>query len=347
MPERVFVAMSGGVDSSLAALFLKEAGYEVSGIHLELSRMAKKGTRSDHADLERTCQLIDIPLRYLHLEDEFESRIIGYFCEEYSRGRTPNPCMRCNRHIKFGLLLDAVEGMGGDFLATGHYARVESSAAGYRLLKGLDASKDQSYFLHVLGQKELARALFPLGDWRKTEVKQLAARLNFPAAKKRESQDICFIPEGNHRAFLASHVASPPGEIVDIEGNVLGRHRGLPYYTVGQRQGTGVSAAERLYVIKLDPQNNRLTVGPESQLFKEGLSAYNLSWVSGKAPVKRLEVMARIRYRSPASSATVEVQGDRAEVHFAEMQRGIAIGQSVVFYQDDLVLGGGTIGETA
>jgi tRNA-specific 2-thiouridylase len=347
MPERIFVAMSGGVDSSITAHFLKEAGYDVSGIHLELSPIPKAGSELDHADLERTCQLIHIPLYYLHSESEFESRIIEYFCEEYRRGRTPNPCVQCNKNIKFGLLLDKVREMGGDRLATGHYARIEASPSGYRLLKGLDMSKDQSYFLYVLGQPELALVLFPLGGIRKVEVKRLAAELNLPAAKKRESQDICFLPDNNQRAFLASRLTPQPGEIVDIEGEVLGQHRGLPYYTVGQRQGTGVSSGERLYVIRLDSATNRLVVGPQSQLFKNRLVAYNLSWVSGRPLEGKTEVMAKIRYRSPEARATLEVQGDRAEVYFAEMQRAIAIGQSVVFYQDDRVLGGGIIGETA
>jgi tRNA-specific 2-thiouridylase len=346
MPERVFVAMSGGVDSSLTARILKAAGYEVSGIHLELSPVPKLNSEEDHADLERTCQMINIPLYFLHLESEFKNKIISYFCEEYSRGRTPNPCVRCNKSIKFGLLLDKVREMGGDRLATGHYARIEASTAGSRLLKGMDASKDQSYFLYALGQRELAQTLFPLGDRCKKEVKQLAAELNLPAARKRESQDICFIPDDNQRAFLAGHLTPQRGEIVDIEGHILGQHQGLPYYTVGQRQGTGISVGERFYVIRLDSENNRLVVGPQDQLFKNRLIADNLSWVSGWPPRGKTAVMAKIRYRSPEASATLEVKGDRAEVNFTEMQRAIAIGQSVVFYQGEIVLGWGIISET-
>ena len=341
------MAMSGGVDSSVSAYLLKEAGYRVSGIHLELYRTPNPTSGEDHADLERTCRQINIPLYILHLEKEFESRIIDYFCHEYGRGRTPNPCIKCNKSIKFGLLLDKVREMGGDRLASGHYARIEASAAGYRLLKGVDGSKDQSYFLYTLGQRELGQTLFPLGGRHKKDVKQLAAGLNLPAAERRESQDICFIPDDDQRVFLAGRLSPRRGEIVDSNGKVLGQHRGLPYYTIGQRQGTGVSAGERFYVIRLDPETNRLVVGPQSQLFKERLVAYNLSWVSGRPPEGQAEVMAKIRYRSPEARATLEVKGEGVEVRFAEMQRAIAIGQSVVFYQGDEVLGGGVIGETA
>ncbi len=246
MSERVFVAMSGGVDSSIAAYLLKEAGYDVMGVHMELSPNPKLAPKADHADLERTCQLMRIPLYYLHFENEFSNRVIEYFCEEYSRGRTPNPCIRCNKNIKFGLLLNKVLEMGGDYLATGHYARVVHEEAGYNLLKGVDRYKDQSYFLYVLGQKELARVLFPVGGMHKAEVKQLAAKLGLPAAVRRESQDICFIPDKDSHAFIASHVTSKPGDIVDTEGRVMGKHRGLAHYTIGQRQGMRVSAQRKI-----------------------------------------------------------------------------------------------------
>lgn len=347
MSERVFVAMSGGVDSSVSAHLLKEAGYDVSGIHLELSPNLKATPEADHADLERTCRLINIPLFYLHLETEFRNRVIEYFCEEYSHGRTPNPCIRCNKNIKFGLLLDRVTEMGGDYLATGHYARVEPAEAGYRLLKGVDPRKDQSYFLYVLGQKELARVRFPVGGMRKAEVKQAAASLGLPAATRRESQDICFIPDNDNRAFISSHLTLTPGEIVNTEGQVLGRHQGLAYYTVGQRQGTGISARDRLYVIRLDTAANRLVLGAQSQLFSSRLTACNLTWISGQSPQDSIEVAAKVRYRSAEAEATLRVEGEKAEVCFQEPQKALAPGQSVVFYQGDVVLGGGIIGETA
>jgi tRNA-specific 2-thiouridylase len=341
MSEKVFVAMSGGVDSSVAAYLLKEAGYDVSAIHLELSPPA-----ADHSELERTCQLLGIPLHYLHLEKEFRERVIDYFCEEYSRGRTPNPCVRCNKNFKFGLLLDKVKEMGGDYLATGHYARVEKTGSGCRLLKGIDPVKDQSYFLYALGQAELKHILFPIGGMLKSEVKKLAADKGLPAWVRKESQDICFIPDDDSRAFLSAHITGSPGEIVDLEGKVLGRHRGLAFYTVGQRQGMGISAAGRLYVVRLEAGTNRLMIGPDSALFKKRLIAYNLSWISGKAQEGKVKVMAKVRYRSAEAEAIIEVKGDRTEVVFTEPQRALTPGQSVVFYVGESVLGGGIIGET-
>jgi tRNA-specific 2-thiouridylase len=345
MSTRVVVAMSGGVDSTITAYLLKKAGYDVTGIHLELSPPTPNPDL-EHADLERGCQLMGIPLDYLHLETEFYEQVIRYFCEEYGQGRTPNPCIRCNKNIKFGLLLDRVRKMGGEYLATGHYARSEPSSTGYRLLKGVDQLKDQSYFLYALGQAELAQVLFPLGGMYKSEVKKLAAELRLPAASRSESQDICFIPDNDSRAFIAAHLAPEPGEIVDIDGNLLGQHQGLAYYTVGQRQGTGVSSSGRLYVIELDTRTNRLIVGPQSQLYKPSLIAHDLNWISPQLQIT-LEVTGKIRYRSPEFKATLNIEGKTAKVCFDKPQRAVAPGQSVVFYQGDQVLGGGIIGETA
>jgi tRNA-uridine 2-sulfurtransferase len=347
MSKRVFVAMSGGVDSSISAHLLKEAGYDVAGIHLVLSPKAASPPEAAFSDLELTCRLINIPLFYLHLEDEFKAGIIDYFCDEYRQGRTPNPCIRCNKLFKFGLLLDRVQQMGGDYLATGHYARIVAASQGFQLRKGLDLSKDQSYFLYVLGQSVLSRVIFPVGAMYKKDVKQLAADLGLPAARRHESQDICFIPDNNSQAFLAHHINPQPGEIVDSEGKVLGEHRGLAYYTIGQRQGMGVSARERLYVIRLDVAANRLVIGPQSQLYKERLIAYNLNWIAGSPPDSNFEVKAKVRYRGAEARAVIRVEGDKAEVRFREPPKAVAPGQSVVFYQGEIVLGGGIIGETA
>jgi tRNA-uridine 2-sulfurtransferase len=347
MPEQVFTAMSGGVDSSVSAYLLKQAGYAVTGIHLDLSGEAETDSKNDHADLENTCRLLDIPLVYLHLENEFHSNVIDYFFREYSQGRTPNPCVRCNRQIKFGLLLDRVLEMGGRYLATGHYARIAHEAEEYRLLKGADPLKDQSYFLHVLGQRELEHVLFPVGEMLKAEVKKIASGLGLPAAVRRESQDICFIPEGDSRAYMAAHIPSLPGDIVDSAGKVLGRHRGLAFYTVGQRQGMGVSAGERLYVVKLDTDANRLVIGQAGQLLKQTLTADNLNWVSGRPPAENTDLRARVRYRSIEGQASLQIDNGTARVSFTQPQRAIAPGQSVVFYHEDTVLGGGIIAETA
>ena len=330
------------MDSSVSAHLLKEAGYEVAGIHLQLYPKSKEAAEKAAVELECTCRMLDIPLHYLNLETEFSVRIIGPFCREYENGRTPNPCIVCNKNIKFGLLLDRVKELGGDYLATGHYARIEKSGNSFLLKKGLDPSKDQSYFLHVLGQKELSQVLFPVGRMLKSEVKKRASALGLPAAEKKESQDICFIPGNDSRAFLAGRITAKPGEIVDIDGKVLGQHKGLAFYTVGQRQGMGVAAAQPLYVLKRVTETNRLVVGFKEQLYRDSLTANCVNWVSGQPPENGLEIGARVRYRAQEARAALQInQG--VNVSFIEPQRAIAPGQSVVFYRGDIVLGGGLI----
>ncbi|MCR4392959.1 MAG: tRNA 2-thiouridine(34) synthase MnmA [Dehalococcoidales bacterium] len=340
--KNVFVAMSGGVDSSLSAYLLKKEGYRVSGIHLEI-KAEDQFVPDEHADLEETCQILGIPLHYLHVETEFRERVIEYFCEEYAMGRTPNPCIWCNRRIKFGILLNKILEMGGDFLATGHYARIKYTDSLYHLLKGVDRDKDQSYFLYVLDQSVLSRIIFPLGGMYKDQVKNMAADLGLPAVKRQESQDICFLPDQDYASFVARHRQPVPGEIVDTSGGVLGRHRGLIYYTVGQRQGIGLGGSKRMYVIRKDAATNRLIVGSREELYRDSLIAENLNWISGMAPTGKVEVTCKIRYRSPEVEATVEMKGALAEVRFKEPQLAIAPGQSIVFYCNDEVIGGGII----
>jgi len=343
--KRVAVAMSGGVDSSVAAVLLKEAGYEVSGVYMQLS----PDHNPEHSilDLERTCQLLNIPLYKLNFESEYQNDVIEYFCKEYSLGRTPNPCIACNQHIKFGLLLDTVLQMGADYLATGHYAQVEHLPDGYRLLKAVDSTKDQSYFLYTLGQWELQYMLLPLGNYRKVEIQKLAKELDLPASGKPESQDVCFIRDKDYRSFVARYISLRSGDIVDDKGKVLGRHNGLAHYTVGQRQGLGLASDKRLYVLKLDASSNRLLVGTRDQLLNNTLFASKLRWVSGKAPEEPINVTAKIRYKSPEITATLSLKDEMAEVNFHQPQRAIAPGQSIVFYQDDAVLGGGIIEDAA
>lgn len=345
MPRRrVAVAMSGGVDSSLAAAILKRASYEVSGVYMNL------GSATDSAkitsDLEQVCRILNIPFYQLNFESEFKELVIDYFCREYSQGRTPNPCTVCNQHIKFGLLLDKVREMGADYLATGHYARIEHLPTGYRLRKALDTNKDQSYFLYTLGQKELQHLLMPLGLLNKTEVREIAAELGLPTSSRSDSQDVCFIPGNDYRSFIARHITLQPGDIVDTEEKVLGKHKGLARYTVGQKQGLGLNSNERRYVLKLDYQNNRLVVGSEEQLYHNVLTAGKLSWVSGKAPRKPINITAKVRYRSPEADARLNIKGKITGVQFAQPQRAIAPGQAIVFYYGDEVLGGGIIERT-
>lgn len=338
--KKVAVAMSGGVDSSVAAALLNKAGYHVSGIHARLwSEAEPKGHLSD---LKGICRQLGIPFKQVDLTDDFRRLVVDYFSQEYSRGRTPNPCVVCNQQVKFGLLMEKALDGGADYLATGHYARVETAPEGYRLLKGADQAKDQSYFLYRLGQKQLARLLLPLGELSKEKVKKMAAELGLPTTSRSESQDICFIPGNDYRAFIAEHVSFQSGDIVDVKGKVLGQHRGLAHYTVGQRQGLGLSLPEHLYVIELDAGNNRLVVGSRDQLLHSVLLASQLSWVSGKAPVGPVKVSARVRYRAPEVAADLCLNNG-AEVRFEEPQQAVAPGQSVVFYQDEVVLGGGII----
>ena len=338
--KRVAVAMSGGVDSSVTAALLKQAGYEVSGIYMQL--WSDPNLAPTISDLEHICQILDIPFYQLDLEREFHRLVIDCFCQEYGHGRTPNPCIVCNQHIKFGLLLDKALGMGAEYLATGHYARIESTPDGYRLLKATDQSKDQSYFLYILGQRQLQHLLLPLGELSKEKVRRMAAELSLPTSGRSESQDVCFIPDNDYRSFIAQQVSPQPGDIVDIKGKVLGKHNGLAQYTVGQRQGLGLASSEQLYVIELDAANNRLVVGSKDQLLHSVLIASQLSWVSGKAPTEPISITAKVRYKAPEVAAELHLN-DRAEVRFAEPQQAIAPGQSVVFYQGDVVLGGGVI----
>ena len=341
MPQkRVAVAMSGGVDSSVAAALLKQAGYQVSGIHARLWSEAEP--KSAVSDLKRTCQLIDIPLQQVNLEKEFRRLVVDYFTEEYERGRTPNPCIACNQQVKFGLLMEGALKTGAEYLATGHYARIESAADGYRLLKATDQDKDQAYFLYRLGQRQLERLLLPLGELSKEKVKETADELGLPALSRNESQDVCFIPDNDYRSFIAQYISFQPGDIVDIKGKVLGRHDGLAQYTVGQRQGLGLTTPEPLYVIELDAANNRLVAGTRDQLLHSVLLASQLSWVSGKPPEGPIAITAKVRYKAPEVAAELYINNG-AELRFIEPQQAIAPGQSVVFYQDDVVLGGGII----
>ncbi|MFC2017432.1 tRNA 2-thiouridine(34) synthase MnmA [Chloroflexota bacterium] len=336
--KRVAVAMSGGVDSSVAAALLKQAGYEVSGIYMQL-----RAENNLITSLEHTCHLLDIPLHKLNLETEFQSLVIDYFCRGYSLGYTPNPCIVCNQNIKFALLLDKVLEMGADYLATGHYARIEYTPNGYRLLKAIDQTKDQCYFLYTMGRRELQHLLLPLGTFRKVEVRKLAAELGLPASSRRDSQDVCFIPDNDYRSFIAKHIPLKSGDIVDTEGRVLGRHGGLAQYTVGQRQGLRLTSNERLYVLKLDTSDNRLVVGTKDQLLSNTLFATKLSWVSGEAPEESTSITAKIRYKSPEAAARLHLNDGVAEVEFHQPQKAITPGQSIVFYQGDAVLGGGII----
>jgi tRNA-specific 2-thiouridylase len=340
---KVAMALSGGLDSSVAALLLKEADDEVTGIHMRLWDSPDFDYQARRA--EDVCRILDIPYHEVDLQTEFQSCVVDYFCREYQLGRTPNPCVACNQLIKFGVLLDKALSLGADYLATGHYARVVHSRDGHRLLKAKDSRRDQSYFLYTLTQERLGHVLFPLGEHSKDEAKQMAKQLGLPAST-RSSQDICFISQKNYGVFLSQRFGTLPGDIVDSQGRKLGEHRGIAFCTIGQRHGLGLASGKPLYVIRIEPESNRVVLGPEQELYSQKLIAAKLNWISGEAPRGPTIVRARIRYRSKEAEATLFFRNDSVDVQFVQSQKAVTPGQAIVFYNTDELLGGGTIHET-
>lgn len=355
--KRVLVAMSGGVDSSVSALLLKEAGYEVIGVTLSIWEevpsiydKSYRGCCSLEAvnDAKKVAHQLGISHYTLNFKEEFKKSVIDYFAQEYLAGRTPNPCLKCNQIIKFDLLLKKALSLSVRYLATGHYAKVEfdKKRKAYLIKEGKDTRKDQSYVLYMLNQKNLPHILFPLGDLEKGEVRKIAERNGLHIALKRESQEICFIQEEHYGEFLQKYFpkVSKPGSIVNKQGEMLGKHRGVIFYTIGQRKGLGISSTKPLYVAAINPLRNTLTVGQERELFQKEFIAKEANWVFWNEPPAEFRAQAKIRYKSKKVPATIKVlKEDEFEVTFDTPQKAIAPGQAAVLYDEEIVLGGGII----
>lgn len=347
--------MSGGVDSSVAAALLVEQGYEVVGMMMRLwSDEAMGGaehnrccTPEQMSDARRIADHLRIPFYVLDTREVFRATVVEYFLDQHRSGLTPNPCLECNRHIRFDWLLKHALALGADYLATGHYARIERTDDGtYRLLKGLDEAKDQSYVLSVMGQAQLAKTLFPIGEYPKSEVRALAARYGLRVESKKDSQDLCFLGKNDYRDFLKLHAEDifQPGPIVLRDGRVVGQHNGLANYTIGQRKGLGVYFPEPLYVIAMNPYRNALIVGRADELGRRELTAKRVNWVAGSAPQGVFRAQIKIRYKAAPAWAEVEALEDgRLRARFDEPLRDIAPGQGAVVYDGDICLGGGII----
>ncbi|MGX8774547.1 MAG: tRNA 2-thiouridine(34) synthase MnmA [Bacillota bacterium] len=342
---KALIAMSGGVDSSVAAKLTKEAGYECIGCTMKLF---DSDTAGNADDARKVAERLGMPFHVFDLRDLFRSCVIDGFVDAYSHGITPNPCIECNRNLKFGELMQRAAELGCDKVVTGHYVRVEKdeTAGKYLLRKGLDESKDQSYVLYNLTQDQLAHVLFPLGGLTKTQVRELAGADGFENADKSESQDICFVPDGDYAAVVEKYAGRsfPEGDYVDLDGNVIGTHKGIIHYTIGQTRGLGQAFGEKRYVCRIDAEKNQVVLGSNDDVFSSTAKAVNFNWISGETPEGEIRCRVRVRYKQKEQPATVRpTDGNTVEIIFDEPQRAITPGQSAVLYDEDIVLGGGII----
>ena len=340
---KIMAAMSGGVDSSVAAALLKQQGHEVIGATMELYGNTSPTSASEEA--RKVADVLDIPHYVFDFRVIFSGTIIDNFCREYAKGRTPNPCVLCNRFIKFGLLREKARELGIKYLATGHYAGILQREGRHVLVKGADSQKDQSYFLYRLTREQLEHTLFPLASMTKEEVKKLAEEMSLPTAHRPESQEICFVPEEDYASFVEGYLdtIALPGPILDRSGKEIGQHHGITHYTIGQRRGLGIASAEPLYVTSIDTDHNAITVGGKGDIYSSDLIAENLNWIT-PAPSERVKVRAKIRYRAPEAEAVITpINENKVQVNFNTPQIAVTPGQSVVFYDGDTVMGGGII----
>jgi len=346
--------MSGGVDSSATAALLLDQGYDVVGITLKLWPQDCVNRAEDKCcgpqavtDARAVCHKLGIPYYLIDEAAEFQNRVIKYFADEYKAGRTPNPCVMCNQNLKFGRLIERADQLGAQYIATGHFARLDRRDDGRVLLRrGRDLRKDQSYFLFSLRQEQLARAIFPLGEKTKSDTRDVARHCQLKTADKEESMEICFVPDKDYGKFLRDSklVANHRGDIVNLQGQVLGQHEGIEFYTIGQRKGLGLTSPRPLYVVELDAESNRVVVGDETALDQDAFVVERCNWIPFERLQGPIEATAKIRYNHPGAAATVvPLDGDRAEVKLHSPQRAITPGQAAVFYQEDLVVGGGWI----
>lgn len=357
LKKKVMLGMSGGVDSSVAAACLLEMGYEVIGVTMQIwpdkdeDRQKTEGgccSLSAVDDAGRVADMLGIPYYVLNFKNVFEKNVIDYFIGEYLKGRTPNPCIACNRHVKFDAMLQKAVSMGIDYIATGHYAKIEynEESKRYNLKKSATSAKDQTYALYTMKQDQLERTLMPIGNYTKDRVREMAMELKLPVASKPDSQEICFVEDNDYGRFISENTDADirPGSFVDTKGNVLGRHKGIVHYTIGQRKGLGMAFGRPMFVVGIDTINNRVVLGNEDEVFSNKLIATDLNFISIDRPHGPMRVNAKIRYSAKEAGAVIEMIGeDRLEVVFDTPQRAVTPGQSVVFYNEDTVVGGGII----
>ena len=349
---RVVVGMSGGGDSSVAAYLMKQQGHEVLGVFMnnweEKDDRGVCTSQKDWDDVRRVCDVIDIPYYSVNFAREYKERVFAHFLEEYQKCRTPNPDVLCNREIKFNVFLNFAETLGAEKLVTGHFANLGRQGDKVTLLRAKDENKDQTYFLYMLGQRALSRACFPVGGLLKSEVREIARQQGLPTSEKKDSTGVCFIGERDFRAFLKTYLPAQGGDMVDESGKVVGHHEGLMYYTLGQRRGLGIGGGgngQRWFVIEKDVKHNRLIVsqGEDDRLYTPRAEASEATWISGEAPGGEVECMVRLRHRQPLQKCRIQISGEKVHMEFDRPQRAVTPGQSAVFYQGDVCLGGAIV----